>query len=71
MSITRMCHALQSFPLLIVQGDNIDKLKVKIMEFIKKKFRASAHHIFKLCAYRFRFMEKCVAKNIHRFIHCK
>jgi hypothetical protein len=66
-----MCHALQSFPLSIVQGDNIDKLKVKIMEFIKQFSKVQHIIYFELCAYRFRFMENGVAKNIHRFIHCK
>jgi hypothetical protein len=63
-------QALQPFSLPIVQGDNIDTLKVKIIVY-RTNFKTSTHHIFLLCVYRFRFMEKCVAKNVHRFVHCK
>jgi hypothetical protein len=45
-----MCHALQSFPLSIVQGHNIDKLKIKIMEFIKQ-FSELQHIIYLNCVH--------------------
>jgi hypothetical protein len=66
MSITRMCHALQSFPLSIVQGDNIDKLKIKIMEFIKQ-FLELQHIIYLNCVEYFLKNTLCVCYTLLPF----
>jgi hypothetical protein len=42
-------QVLQSFPLPIVQGDNIEKLTIKIMEFIERFQRFNTSYIFIVC----------------------
>jgi hypothetical protein len=63
-----MCHGPKlsnHFPFQLFK--EITLTKGKNYGVYKTIFKALTHHIM-LCAYRFRFMEKCVAKDVHRFL---
>ncbi len=63
-------QALQPFPLSIVQGNNINKLKVQNHGVYRTLFKASTHHILFFVYIDLDSWEN-VVNNVHRFIHCK